>query len=133
MSKRNKLAQRIEQNRYLPIVYAEAIGEVGDKEDKNKSSIKIKLQQNIDYSGRLVYEVVAESQSLLHTIGSRLYFPEHTEIYRPFPTEHYALKRAAKEFANACNDLNLKIDIKNVCPKDVEDVIHCYANYMCPA
>ena len=129
MSKRNKLAQRIEQNWYLPIVYAEAIGEVGDKEDKNKSSIKIKLQQNIDYSGRLVYEVVAESQSLLHTIGSRLYFPEHTEIYRPFPTEHYALKRAAKEFANACNDLNLKIDIKNVCPKDVRDLIYYYTNY----
>ena len=129
MSKRNKLAKRIEQNRYLPIVYAEAIGEVGDKDNKNKSSIKIKLQQNIDYSGRLVYEVVVESQSLLHTIGSTTYFPEHTERYRPFPTEHYALKRATKEFVIACSDLNLKIGIKNVCPKDVGDVISYYTNY----
>jgi hypothetical protein len=129
MFRKNKLAERIEQNRYLPMVYAEAIGEAGDKENKNKSPIKIKLQQNIDYSGKLVYEVAVESQSLLKTIGSTKYFSEHTEKYIPFPTEHYALKRAAKEFANTCVYFGFKIDIKNICPQDVRDLIYYYTNY----
>ena len=124
MSRKNTLAERVEQNRYLPVIYAEANGEMADK-----SAIKIKLEYNRDYSGKFVYEVAVDTQSLLRTIGSRLYFTDATERFRFFPTEHSAMKKAAKEFVNTCNHFNVKIEIKNTCPEDLRELIEYYSNY----